>query len=73
MAKWAELFPAGRIIPEGWDYEDSDPDVELIVDNKPLSYSAQHTGVTKTGQLTVDTFLDQIVFGMPVTGFDLWQ
>ena len=22
---------------------------------------------------TIDTFLDQIVFGVPVTGFDLWQ
>ena len=37
-----------------------------------LNYSAQYSGVSG-GQRTVDTFIDQVVFGMPVTAFDLWQ
>ena len=73
MAEWSRLFPPDKIIPNGWEYRHKDPNVELVVSNRGLSYSAQTTGITRSGERTVDTFLDQIVFGMPITGFNLWQ
>ena len=74
MAEWSKHFPPGRVIPKGWEYEEKDPDVQLVVSNRGLSYSAQTQGVSNTtSKRTIDTFLDQVVFGTPVTGFDLWQ
>ena len=71
MAKWAEICPAGMVIPADWEYEDGDPDVHIVVDTPPLTFSAQYAGVTRSGERTIDTFLDQILFGGPITGFDL--
>ena len=45
----------------------------MKVTNDPLRFSVQREGVSRTGERTIDTFLDQIVFGLPVTSFDLWQ
>ena len=75
MAFWAKYFPANMVIPKAWEYEDSAPDIQIVVDRDrlPLTYSAQYTGITRTGRRTIDTFLDQVVFGIPITGFDLWQ
>ena len=73
MAKWKEIFPPGWVIPETWEYGDIDPDVDIVVDGLPMTFSAQYTGVTRSGERTIHTFLDQIVFGVPLTGFDLWQ
>ena len=44
-----------------------------MVDTQPLTFSAQYIGVTRSGERTIDTFLDQIVFGIPLIGFGLWQ
>ena len=73
MTAWAELFPPNKVIPGAWEYEDVDHNVTTVVDNRPITFSAEFTGVTRTGQRTVDTFLDQTVFGAPITSFDLWQ
>ena len=70
MAKWKKIFPPGWVIPDAWQYDD---DVSVVVDGLPMTFSAQYTGVTRSGERTIDTFLDQIVFGIPLTGFDLWQ
>ena len=58
MAEWSKHFPPGRVIPKGWEYEEEDPDVELVVSNRGLSYSAQTQGVSNTtSERTIDTFL----------------
>ena len=72
MAAWAELLPPGTVV-SAWEYEEDDPNVTTVVDNRPITFSAEFTGVTRSGQRTVDTFLDQTVFGAPITSFDLWQ
>ena len=72
MSKWAEEFPPGKVIPNAWQYVHEDPHVVAVVDNERITYSAQSTGI-RNGERTIDTFLDQVVFGDPVTGFDLWQ
>ena len=72
MTKWAELFPPGKVIPDAWEYDDDR--VQVVVDgDREITFSAQYTGVTRTGERTIDTFLDQTVFGAPITSFDLWQ
>ena len=53
---------------------DDDEDVTAIIDpHRPFTYDVQHTSVTGTGALSVDTLLDQVVFGLPVTSHDLWM
>ena len=71
MAKWAEISPAGMVILAAWEYDEEDPNVHIVVDTHPLTFSAQYPGVTRSGERTIDTFLDQIVCGTPLTGFDL--
>ena len=71
MKEWQRLFPPGRVLPEEWEYKDRDPGVEIVVDpERALTYSLLKTG---RGGKTVDTVLDRVVFGKPVTPFDLYQ
>ena len=73
ISEWTRLLPPGKIL-KGWrGSEEDDPQVHCEVDDKPLTYSVQYSGVTRSGERTIDTFLDQVVFGIPITGFDLWQ
>ena len=73
MRLWKDLFPPGKVIPELWEYKDDDPNVVVVVDDQPITYIAQYTGISKTSERTIDTFLDQIGFGAPITNFDIWQ
>ena len=70
MQEWQRLFPPGMVLPQDWEYKDKDPDVDIVVDDRALSYSLHKTG---RGGRTVDTVLDRVVFGEPVTPFDLYQ
>ena len=64
----AKLHGEGALV-----HEDEDPDVDIVVDEQPLAFSAQYQGVARSGERTIDTLLDKDVFGVPITGFDLWQ
>ena len=60
----------GRFVEE---YEYEDQDVEIVYDySRPLTFDMQRTGVTNSGAMSVDTLLDRVVFGLPVTSPDLW-
>ena len=73
MSEWTRLITPGKRL-DGWrgSLED-DPRVHCEVADLPLTHSVQYSGVTDSGERTIDTFLDQVVFGVPVTSFDLWQ
>ena len=49
MRLWAEMFYPGSLLPSQWEYPDEDSDVEVVVDERPITYSAQYTGVSRTG------------------------
>ena len=70
---WGKVFAPGTNVGIAYDWAGSDePDGVLYeVTNDPLRFSVQREGVSRTGERTIDTFLDQIVFGLPVTSFDL--
>ena len=72
---WGKVFAPGTNVGIAYDWLGSEePDGVLYeVTNDPLRFSVQREGVSRTGERTIDTFLDQIVFGLPVTSFDLWQ
>ena len=71
MTEWQRMFPPGMVLPQDWEYKDRDPGVDVIVDpTKTLTYSLHKTG---RGGRTVDTVLDRVVFGEPITPFDLYQ
>ena len=58
------------VLPQEWEHKDKDPGVGIVVDSRALSYSLRKTG---RGGRAVDTVLDRVVFGEPVTPFDLYQ
>ena len=71
MKEWQRMFLGGMVLPQEWEYKDRDPGVEIVVDpERALSYNLHKTG---RGGKTVDTVLDRVVFGEPVTPFDLYQ
>ena len=55
-----------------WEYEDVDDAVRAEVDNKELKYSMMRAGL-RDGSRTVDVLSDRVVFGAPVTSYDLWR
>ena len=55
-----------------WDYNDIEDGAHTEVDNKELKYSVMRTGL-RDGERTVDALLDRVVFGAPVTSYDLWR
>ena len=63
MQEWQCRFPAGMVLPQEWEYKDKDPGVDIVVDERALSYSLHKTG---RGGKTVDTVLDRVVFGSPL-------
>ena len=73
LTEWSIVFPPDKLIPGAWEYDQQDPNVVTIVDTPPIGVSIQRTGVAPSGERTVDTLLDQVVFGAPITGFDIWQ
>ena len=78
LQAWRDWFAAefnGGVPPEWMDSVTADNDaVVLVVDpDRPWTYDTQQTGVTGSGALSVDTLLDQVVFGAPVTPHDLWM
>ena len=70
MQEWQRMLPAGMVLPQEWEYTDKDPGVDIVVDERALSYSLHRTG---RGGKTMDTVLDRVVFGAPITPFDLYQ
>ena len=71
---WSAVFQPGLQIPDSWvDPSGLGPNVTAEVDTPPVTFSIQSSGLSDNGSRTIDTFLDQVVFGMPITGFDLWQ
>ena len=56
-----------------WEGSNAPDDVFYEVTDDPLRFSVQREGVSRTGERTIDTCLDQIVFGSPIASFDLWQ
>ena len=58
------------ILGSEWEYADEDQGVHAEVDQKELKYSAMRTGL-RDGSRTVDVLLDRVVFGAPVTSYDL--
>ena len=72
MTQWTALFPVGREVLHTEGSETGTAGVTVHVDG-PLTFSVQRQGISPAGERTIDTFLDQVVFGEPVTGFDLWQ
>ena len=34
MARWNELFPPDKVIPQAWEYEAIDPAVQVVVDGE---------------------------------------
>ena len=54
-----------------YEYEDS---VNVVEDtSRPITFDMQRTGITRSGAMSVDTLLDQVVFGAPVTSHDIWM
>ena len=58
------------ILGSEWEYADQDEGVHTEVDDTELKYSAMRTGL-RDGSRTVDVLLDRVVFGTPVTSYDL--
>lgn len=78
LRAWQEWFRAewpDTVPPEYMDSPSADTEgVKTVVDqDRPWTYDVQQTGVTGSGALSVDTMLDQVVFGAPVTSHDLWM
>ena len=73
LSEFKKYFPPGMHLGSEWEYEDVDDAVHVEVDDqKEIMYSAMRTGLSD-GQRTVDVVLDRIVFGAPVTSYDLWR
>ena len=72
LSEYKKYFPPGRYLGGEWEYEDVDDAVHVEVDNKELKYSMMRTGL-RDGSRTVDVLLDRVVFGAPVTSYDLWR
>ena len=70
IAQFKQYFPPGMHLGAQWEYEDVDEAVHTEVDNKELKYSMMRTGL-RDGSRTVDVLLDRVVFGAPVTSYDL--
>ena len=72
---WFMLSYAGGVPPVLQSSEEADDaNVDTIVDpSRAFTYDAQRTGVTSSGARSVDTVLDQVVFGCPVASHDLWM
>ena len=43
------MFPAGMVLPQEWEYKDKDPGVDIVVDDRALSYSLHKTGRGQDG------------------------
>ena len=71
FSTYFDLMPREYLSSPEADEED---DVSPIIDpNRPFTYDVQRTSVAGSGKLSVDTLLDQVVFGPPVTSHDLWM
>ena len=77
LQRWRDWFwqEFDRMPEEFMDSPEADDrDVTTLVDHdRPFTYDVQRTGVTGSGALSVDTMLDQVVFGNPVTSHDIWM
>merc|ERR1711894_254891 len=72
IRQYQTYMPPGNVLSSMWDYDDIDDAVHTEVDNKELKYSMMRTGL-RDGSRTVDVLLDRVVFGAPVTSYDLWR
>ena len=53
-------------------YEYVDQQVNVVYDNsRHMAFDMQRTGIPRSGDVSVDTLLDQVVFGAPVTSHDI--